>query len=269
MVVPVRSTDTASVIDSLEKLALVFGNPKRIISDRGTAFTSEAFEEYCKSRFIQHLVIATGVPRGNGQVERIHKILVPMLAKLCKDNPTQWYKHVGRVQQIINNTPPRSTKFAPFKILTGLDMRIADDLGLNELLKEASIDEIHEERNDLRKQAQTNIQKIQQENCKTFNAKRKPETKYKINDLIAVKRTQFGVGLKLKPKFLGPYKVTAVLQHGRYQVKKVGDHEGPGETTTVAEHMKVWKDSFGANESSGRPNVGSVPIRATRSGNTY
>jgi len=52
------------------------------VSDRGTAFTSLAFEKYCESHNIQHLLIATGVPRGNGQVERLHKIVVPVLAKL-------------------------------------------------------------------------------------------------------------------------------------------------------------------------------------------
>ncbi|KAL7729718.1 hypothetical protein ACLKA6_014588 [Drosophila palustris] len=52
-----------------------------IVSDRGAAFTSNLFREYCEARNIQHLMIATGVPRGNGQVERMHKIVVPMLSK--------------------------------------------------------------------------------------------------------------------------------------------------------------------------------------------
>jgi len=32
-------------------------------------------------------------------------------------------RHVDRVQQIINNTPPRTTKYNPLQILTGLNMR--------------------------------------------------------------------------------------------------------------------------------------------------
>ena len=71
---PTKSTDTRAVIDSLEKQASIFGNPVRIITDRGTAFISQAFEDYCNENKIQYLLIATGVPRGNGQVERMHRL---------------------------------------------------------------------------------------------------------------------------------------------------------------------------------------------------
>ncbi|GFX45897.1 pro-Pol polyprotein [Trichonephila clavipes] len=78
-----------------------FGNPVRIISDRGSAFTSKLFNDYCDEENIQHLQIATGVPRGNGQVERIHRTLIPVLTKLSLDDSTKWYKYVDRLQRIL------------------------------------------------------------------------------------------------------------------------------------------------------------------------
>ncbi|GFV56950.1 retrovirus-related Pol polyprotein from transposon 17.6 [Trichonephila clavipes] len=66
----------------LKQQQKTFGNPIRIISDRGSAFTSKLFNDYCDEENIQHLQIATGVPRGNGQVERIHRTLIPVLTKL-------------------------------------------------------------------------------------------------------------------------------------------------------------------------------------------
>ncbi|GFW30397.1 hypothetical protein TNCV_453351 [Trichonephila clavipes] len=45
---------------------------------------------------------------------------------------------------------------------------------------------------------------------KTYNRRRKKASLYKEGDLVAIQRTQFGAGLKLRPKFLGPYKVTKV-----------------------------------------------------------
>ncbi|GFV09440.1 retrovirus-related Pol polyprotein from transposon 17.6 [Trichonephila clavipes] len=48
---------------------------------------------------IQHLQIATGVPRGNGQVERIHRTLIPVLTKLSLDDSMKWYKYVDRLQK--------------------------------------------------------------------------------------------------------------------------------------------------------------------------
>lgn len=44
---PAKSCSTEGVVTSLQSFILVFGTPKRIISDRGTAITSKAFESFC------------------------------------------------------------------------------------------------------------------------------------------------------------------------------------------------------------------------------
>jgi len=69
------------------------------------------FKEKSEFESIQHLLIATGVPRGNGQVERINRIVITILSKLGTVNPQLWYKNVKRVQQFINASPSRSAKF--------------------------------------------------------------------------------------------------------------------------------------------------------------
>ncbi|GFW23961.1 transposon Tf2-6 polyprotein [Trichonephila clavipes] len=69
---PVKTVSAESALEKLKQQQKTFGNPMRIISDRGSAFTSKLFNDYCDEENIQHLQIATGVPRGNGQVERIH-----------------------------------------------------------------------------------------------------------------------------------------------------------------------------------------------------
>ncbi|GBP13169.1 hypothetical protein EVAR_91280_1 [Eumeta japonica] len=74
---------------------------------------------------------------------------------------------------------------------------------------------------------------------------------------MAIKRTQYGVGLKLKDKYLGPYRVVRKLRHDRYEVEKVGEGEGPRHTSTVSEYMKWWSSVFEPNTGSGGPNVGS------------
>ncbi|GFU53570.1 uncharacterized protein TNCV_3969381 [Trichonephila clavipes] len=76
------------------------------------------------------------------------------------------------------------------------------------------------------------------ENRKTYNRRIKKASLYKEGDSVAIQRTRFGAGLKLKPKFLGPYKVTKVNSKDRYEVEKVGRHEGPNSTTTAADLMK-------------------------------
>ncbi|GFX08210.1 transposon Tf2-9 polyprotein [Trichonephila clavipes] len=60
------------------------------------------------------------------------------------------------------------------------------------------------------------------------------------SELVAIKRTQFDAGLKLRPKFYGPYRIKTVKPHDRYEVEKVGQHEGPYLTSTAVDFMKMW-----------------------------
>ncbi|GFW52570.1 retrovirus-related Pol polyprotein from transposon 412 [Trichonephila clavipes] len=96
---PVKTVSAESALEKLKQQQKTFGNPIRIIPDRGSAFTSKLFNDYCDEENIQHLQIATGVPRGNGQVERIHRTLIPVLTKLSLDDSTKWYKYVDRLQK--------------------------------------------------------------------------------------------------------------------------------------------------------------------------
>ncbi|GFW86231.1 hypothetical protein TNCV_4779431 [Trichonephila clavipes] len=213
---PVKSTTLEDALDKLKLQQKTFGNPKRIITDRGSPFNSKGFDDYCTEEKIQNLQITTGVPRGNGQVERIHRTLIPVLTKLSIDDPTKWYKFVDRLQRILNSTSNRSTKWSPFELLTGVTMRNKEDLYLRNLLMEEMVEELQEQRNQLRQDAKRNIQKIQAENKRTYDRKRKKAPRYQKGDLVAIQRTQFGSGLKLRPKFLGPYKVIEVKPRDRY-----------------------------------------------------
>ncbi|GFY18102.1 retrovirus-related Pol polyprotein from transposon 17.6 [Trichonephila clavipes] len=119
----------------------------------GSAFTSKLFNDYCDEENIQHLQIATGVPRGNGQVERIHRTLIPVLTKLSLDDSTKWYKYVDRLQRILNSTITRSTKWTPFELLVGIKMRNKEDILIKDLLLEEMAKELLEQREFLRNDA--------------------------------------------------------------------------------------------------------------------
>lgn len=67
--------------------------------DRGDAFRSDQFKEYCEEQKIKLINITTEVSRGNGQVERTHRTLIPVLTKLSLNNDNEWNKHVSKLQQ--------------------------------------------------------------------------------------------------------------------------------------------------------------------------
>ncbi|GFU02763.1 transposon Tf2-9 polyprotein [Trichonephila clavipes] len=70
---PVKSTSSRDALEKLKQQEITFGNPHRIITDKGTAFTSKEFREYCENENIQHLSITTGIPRGT---DRLNGLIV-------------------------------------------------------------------------------------------------------------------------------------------------------------------------------------------------
>ena len=48
-----------------------FGVPARIITDRGTQFTSGTWGDWCKKQGVQHITTTAYHPQANGMVERI------------------------------------------------------------------------------------------------------------------------------------------------------------------------------------------------------
>ena len=121
-------------------------------------------------------------------------------------------------------------------------MRSPDDIQIKKLLDEEYRALYNNQREDLREDAKKSILKIQEENRRSYNLRRKPAKKYKLHDLVAVKRTQLGGGLKLKSKYLGPYEITKCKFNNTYDVVKVGFSEGPKRTTTCAEFIKPWSE---------------------------
>jgi len=235
-----KTTNTAEVLSKLKKQSTIFGNPRRMISDRGAAFTSREFAEYCVKEKIHHVLTTTGVPQANGQIERVNRVLIPLLTKFSDPKREEWFKFLDISQLYLNCTSHRSIRTTPFHLMFGTHARVRDDPQIRELLEMEWVDDFQNDRNGLREQARECIAKIQRENRLTFRKRRKPATKYKENDLVAIKRTQLGPGLKLANKYLGPYTVTRVLRNDRYLVQKIGEHEGPVKTSTSVDHMKPW-----------------------------
>lgn len=237
---PTKSTAASEVIDRLALLEVTFGNPERIVSDRGTAFTSHSFEQYCKDRNIRHISITTGMPRGNGQVERLNSIIINVLAKMCIDQPGKWYRQVGKVQMAINGSVQRSIGMTPFKLTFGVEMRHADFASLKEAIEKEYINWYESQREEDRQRAKDQIAKAQEEQRKTFNKRRKESEPYRIGDLVAIRRTQFLPMSKLAKKYLGPYRIVSRRGPNRFEVWKVGDGEGPNKTSTGTDFMKPW-----------------------------
>ncbi|GFW08893.1 retrovirus-related Pol polyprotein from transposon 17.6 [Trichonephila clavipes] len=180
------------------------------------------------------------------KIENDNDVLVvpqQMQTEIVKNIHSKGHLGINKTESMrtLNSTISRSTRMTPFQLLPGVKMRTKQDLEILKLLEEEIVETFTENREKIREEAKRNILKMQEENCRNFNKKRKKAYQYEIGDIVAIQRTQFGTGLKLRPKFFfGPYEVIKVKPKDRYDVRKIGLHDGPNTTSTAADHMKMW-----------------------------
>ncbi|GFS50768.1 retrovirus-related Pol polyprotein from transposon 297 [Trichonephila inaurata madagascariensis] len=146
---PTKTTSTSEVIKKLDIQKTTFGNPRFLITDRGTTFTSDEFHAYCSEQNISLHHITTGLPRANvcGQVERINRTIISVLSKMSEDDPTKWFKHVPSLQEVLNSTFQRSINTTPFELLFGTQINNKTDLRIQQLIDEQLQLEFNENRN--------------------------------------------------------------------------------------------------------------------------
>ena len=80
---PVSDTSSKHMLKALNQLIAIFGTPTRIISDRGTAYTSYTFTAFCEQYGIKHVLNAVATPRANGQCERMNNTVLGSIATSC------------------------------------------------------------------------------------------------------------------------------------------------------------------------------------------
>lgn len=128
-----------------------------------------------------------------------------MLTKLSLDNPNRWYRHVAKLQLCINSTYQRSVGMSPFEVLFGVKMKHREDVQICSLIEQECVQSFNNERDRLRNAAKQSILKVQAENKRCYDKRRKKTTEYRKGDLVVIRRTQFAPGSKIKQKYLGPY----------------------------------------------------------------
>lgn len=215
-----RTTKTNELIKHLKSYFNYYSVPKVIVADRGSCFTSKEFKLFVESYGIKLNLIASGAPWANGQIERMNRVLTPVLSKLT-DNINKWDTVLDEVTFCFNNSVSRSTGQTPSKLLFGRNQigKIKDNLRL--YLE--SVNEHDCNLEEIRKKASDQIKEIQRVNKDNYDKHHKTPLKYNVGDCVMVANvdTTIGVNKKLVPRYRGPYIIKAILPNGRYVVNDI------------------------------------------------
>lgn len=220
ILVPVKSTKSIHSIVAMKNYFHTFSVPNRLISDRGTSFTSKTFQDYLNSLGIKHIMNAVATPRANGQVERYNRTVLAALASTNHNKPENlWDECVSEIQWGLNNTQNKGTGKSPAQALFGLDL-VGTSGSLLQLSVTNDIDNIVSPIEDIRKEMTEHIKHNQKKQKDRFDKVRK-EVKFNIGDLVRVEREipSTGSSRKLIPKLRGPYRIKEVLDNDRYVIE--------------------------------------------------
>jgi putative transposase len=75
----------------------------RLVSDRGPALISSAFQEYLETRHIHHILASPYHPQTNGKIERYHQTLKTPLRLIPWDMPETIEKEIDRFNHFYNS----------------------------------------------------------------------------------------------------------------------------------------------------------------------
>lgn len=243
---PTNSTSTREVTAALNKYFSYYSRPRRVITDRGTCFTSEEFSQYLQRQNIVQVKVAVASPQANGQVERVNRVMKAMLGKLSDPiNHDDWSNQLLQVEYAINNTTHSTTRQTPSMMLFGVEQRGEAVERLTEYLTEKNVEEGERELGEIREQAAVAINVSQKYASKRATERNRPPKTYEVGDYVMIRNvdTTVGANKKFIPQYRGPYVIHKVLGHDRYVVRDVENcqlTQRPYDGIVEANKIRMW-----------------------------
>ena len=121
--VPMRTVGAESVAEELVKMFARVGIPGKILTDQGSNFTSQLLTEMYRLLHIRPIRTTPYHPQTDGLVERFNQTLKSMLRKFATQKKKDWDKLIPYVLFAYREVTQRSTRFSPFELLYGREVR--------------------------------------------------------------------------------------------------------------------------------------------------
>ncbi|XP_041969681.1 uncharacterized protein LOC121727157 [Aricia agestis] len=237
-----KRQDTNELKQIFSNSVSLFGTPKLLVCDRGRMFESMSFQKWVNEMGCQIHFITPEMHAENGQVERYCRTVLNML-RIEAGNKKEWSDCLWRLQLVINSTKHKTTQTSPLQVLVGIDGTTPI---IRALIRDVAVENTRPNREglrELRRQRTTSLlEQNRQKQDAYINKSRKTIRTFKENDLVFVIKNAQMTG-KLDSGMRGPYCVTKVLQHNRYQLRLLGNSYGKT-TQAAAEHMVVWRGEW-------------------------
>jgi hypothetical protein len=199
------------------------GVPKKIMSDRGSQFTSKFWEKLHASMETKLNFSSIYHPQTDGQTERTNQILEDLLRACALKYRKSWDKSLPYAEFSYNNSYQASIEMTPYEALYGRRCRTPlfwsqtreSQVFGPEVLKDAE-KWVQMVRESL---------KVAQSRQKSYADKRRRDLSFEIGDFVYLKVSpmrathRFRVKGKLAPRYVGPFKIIDHKGEVAYQLE--------------------------------------------------
>ena len=232
--VALKSIDTEVVAEALICIFSRVGLPNEILCDNGSQFVSGLMKEVARLLSITWVCSTPYHPQSNGLCEKWNGSLKRMLKRMCAERTHDWDRYLEPLMFAYREAPQESTRFSPFELLYGRNVRgpmsISRELWTNELVEDEVknvyryIFELRNRIEDTCNIAAQNLENAQTRHKKHFDKRTKVRTLIKDDKVLIMLPTDHN---KLLMRWKGPYVVTEKVGETDYRIR-------------IGKHMKVF-----------------------------
>jgi hypothetical protein len=211
--IPVKTTYLGEKLAELyiSKIVCLHGVPKKIVSDRGTQFTSRFWQKLHESMDTKLNFSLAYDPQEDGHTERTNQILEDMLRACALKHGGSWNKSLPYAEFAYNNSYQSSLEMAPFEALYGRKCRTPlfwNQTGESQLFGPKIIKEAERQVEIIRENL-----RITQSRQKSYADPKRREVVFEVGDYAYLRVSpirglrRFNIKGNLSPRFIGPFQV--------------------------------------------------------------
>ena len=233
MAIPIPDKSAKTICDTYRThIYCIFGGSSKILTDNGTEFKNDQFNELCKQLEIKRVYSPVYTPEANGRLEAWHRFFKACVAKHIRGNAAEWDEVVPLAAAAYNFFPCQSSGESPFVLMFS-----RDPVTPFAKLLEPAPRYWGERGGHLKIDLLKRLYLVTAENIKRAKERRDPASQpdvtptFKVNDQVLVRDVASGA---FAPRYTPHNRVLAVYGPNRILVR---DEKG-NESVRRASHLK-------------------------------
>lgn len=210
-IIPCKTSITAADLANLffDDVFRLFGIPVSLVSDRDPRFTSRFWKRLMEIVGTKMDMATAHHQQTDGQAERTIQTLQQYLRTYVDGSPSDWDTNLTQLEFAYNSSKSTSTGFSPFELLYGDQPRTVLNTALNQTVPNTDTAQEFIENHQSKIQMAHDALLDAKERMRTQYNRHHQHTSFEVGDLVYVDSENLQAPGKLKPKYLGPYKILA------------------------------------------------------------